>query len=235
MSQIKYNNKTINKLEHNTSEVNKMYYDDNVAYGVDGGSTPTPILPSGYTEVEYIRQNSNYNAYINTDVFLFDNKTNSYIVTTKLASEFHSNLSCATIISAEVPQSPYNGMGYRYKCSTTVNELEFFGGNSNYSASSVDNGDGTRTITFQSTGDTTWTSSAPLSLLCSFSNTSFTIPFRYADVTIYSSIIVKNGVTVRNYVPAKRDSDSKYGLYDLVTNTFYTSPNGNNFIGGNPV
>lgn len=46
MSQIKYNNKTINKLEHNASEVKKMYYNDNVAYGVDGGSTPTPdIVP----------------------------------------------------------------------------------------------------------------------------------------------------------------------------------------------
>ena len=87
-------------------------------YGIYGsGRTScegsTSRLPQGYTEVEYIRQNSNYDAYINTDVFLFDNTTNSYIVTTKLASEFHSNLSCATIISAEVPQSPYNGMGYR--------------------------------------------------------------------------------------------------------------------------
>lgn len=189
-------------------------------------------LPVGYTEVEYIRQNSNYNAYINTGVILFDNTSNTYTVTTKLTSEFHSNLGCATIISAEVPVSPYNGMGYRYKCSSTVDELEFFGGNSNYSSSSVDNGDGTRTVTFQSTGNTSWTSSAPLSLLCSFSDTSFTTPFRYADTTIYSATIVKNGTTVRDFVPAKRDSDDKYGLYDLITDTFYTSPNGNNFIGG---
>ena len=40
MSQIKYNNKTIKKLEHNASEVNKMYYDGDIAYGVDGGSQP---------------------------------------------------------------------------------------------------------------------------------------------------------------------------------------------------
>lgn len=192
-------------------------------------------LPVGYTEVEYIRQNSNYNAYINTGVYLFDSTSNSYTVTTKLTSEFHSNLGCATIISAEVPVSPYNGMGYRYKCSSTVDQLEFFGGNSNYTSSVVDNGDGTRTVTFQSTGNTSWTSSAPLSLLCSFSDTSFTTPFRYSDTTIYSSTIVKNGTTVRDFVPAKRDSDSVYGLYDLITDTFYASPNGNNFIGGNPV
>lgn len=192
-------------------------------------------LPQGYTEVEYIRQNSNYNAYINTGVYLFDNITNSYTVSMKLTSEFHSNLGCATIISAEVPASPYNGLGYRYKCSSTVDQLEFFGGNANYASSVVDNGDGTRTVTFQSTGNTSWTSSAPLSLLCSFSDTSFTTPIRYSDATIYSSTVVKNGVTVRDFVPAKRDSDSVYGLYDLINDVFYTSPNGNNFIGGNPV
>ena len=50
MSQIKYNNKTIKKLEYNASEVNKMYYNDNVAYGVDDGSQP-PL----YNEYEYIK------------------------------------------------------------------------------------------------------------------------------------------------------------------------------------
>ena len=46
MSQIKYNNKTIKKLEYNASEVNKMYYDGDIAYGVDGGSQPPPPTPS---------------------------------------------------------------------------------------------------------------------------------------------------------------------------------------------
>lgn len=50
MSQIKYNNKTIKKLEYNASEVNKMYYDGDIAYGVDGGSQP-PL----YNEYEYIK------------------------------------------------------------------------------------------------------------------------------------------------------------------------------------
>jgi hypothetical protein len=202
---------------------------------VESGSSQCTRLPAGYTELEYIRQNSNYDAYINTGVYLFDNTTNSYTVTTKLTSVFHSNLGCATIISAEVPASPYYGMGYRYNCSSTVDQLEFFGGASNYTSSVVDNGDGTGTVTFQSTGNTSWTSNAPLSLLCSFSDTSFTTPFRYADATIYSATIVKNGIAVRDLVPAKRDSDDKYGLYDVITDTFYTSPNGNNFIGGNPV
>lgn len=208
---------------------------------VESGSQYTVIvevggcgLPQGYTEVEYIR-NSNYNAYINTRVIPFDNRNNTYTITVRLSSQFHSDLSCATIINCEYPVPPYNGLGYRYKCSSTVDELEFFGGNANYNSSVVDNGDGTKTVSFQSTGATTFTNNAPLSLCCAFSETSFTTPNRFADATIYSATIVKNGVTVRDYVPAKRDSDSVYGLYDLITREFYSSPNGNNFIGGNLV
>lgn len=205
---------------------------------IDEEITPSPSrLPSGYTEVEYIRQNSNYNAYINTGVIIFDNTANTYTITTKLASEFHSNIGCATIISCERVNSPYDGLGYRYKCSSTVDQLEFFGGNPNYSSSSVDNGDGTRTITFTSTGNSSFTTDVPLSYMAAFSSTTYgaNASWRHSDSTIYSATVVKNGVTVRDFVPAKRDSDSVYGLYDLITDTFYTSPNGNNFSGGSAV
>lgn len=223
-----------------SSSADKWYKRNNLnqyeEYGVYATSTgSTSRLPSAYTEVEYIR-NSNYNAYINTNVIIFDNTANTYTVTTKLTSEFHSNLGCATIINCEYPRSPYYGFGYRYKCSSTVDQLEFFGGTPNYSASTVENSDGTKTITFQSTATTTYTTNTPLTYFCSFSNdTTYTTPSRFADATIYSATVVKNGVTIRDFVPAKRNSDSVYGLYDLVDNVFYTSPNGNNFSGGSEI
>ena len=189
-------------------------------------------VPQGYTQVEYIKQNSNYNAYINTGVIPFDYTNNSYTISVRLTSTFHSNLPCASIISCEVAEYPYYGLGYRYKCSETVDQLEFFGGYPNYTSSVIDNSDGTKTVMFQSTSNTSWTTNTPLSLLCTFYDISCTIPNRYADATIYSAIIVKNGVTVRDFVPAKRDSDNAVGLYDLITDTFYTSPNGNSFIAG---
>ena len=209
-------------------------------YGVYGNSITTSggtsRLPQGYTEVEYIR-NSNYNAYINTGVIIFDNTTNTYTITTRLTSEFHSNLGCATIISCENPVGIYYGLGYRYKCSSTVDQLEFYGAYPNYSSSVVDNGDGTRTVSLQSTGNTSWTISTPLSYFCSFNSTSYdsNSAYRFSDATIYSSTIIKNNVTIRDFVPAKRNSDSVYGLYDLINDVFYTSPNGNNFSGGQPV
>lgn len=38
---------------------------------------------------------------------------------------------------------------------------------------------------------------------------------------------------VLNYVPSMRKSDSVYGMYDTVSDTFYTSANSYSFIGGN--
>ena len=224
-----------NKADSKWYKLNNLnQYEEYGVYGDSIATSGTSKLPQGYTEVEYIR-NNNYNAYINTSAIIFDNTANTYTITTKLSSEFHSNLGCATIISCESIYSPYYGLGYRYYCASNVDQMQFFGGDANYSSSTVDNGDGTRTITFQSTGNTSWTTDVPLSYFCSFDNAAYTNAYRFADATIYSATVVKNGVTIRDFVPAKRNSDSVYGLYDLINDVFYTSPNGNNFSGGSAV
>ena len=223
-----------------TTYEGKLTVDDGYEYIYSGNSwvnvgevSGSSRLPAGYTEVEYIR-NSNYNAYINTGVIPFDNVSNTYTITTRLTSEFHSNLGCATIINCEELQHPWTGFGYRYKCSSTVDEIEFNGTTSNYTHSVVDNGDETRTVTIQYSSNVGRTTDVPVQFFACWDG-NYTTAYRYADATIYSSTIVKNGVTVRDFVPAMRNSDSKYGLYDLITDTFYTSPNGNDFSGGSPV
>ena len=40
------------------------------------------------------------------------------------------------------------------------------------------------------------------------------------------------GVLVRNFIPAKRNSDNVLGLYDLVNNVFYTNAGSGTFIAG---
>lgn len=42
-----------------------------------------------------------------------------------------------------------------------------------------------------------------------------------AHVDIYSLKIIKDGETVLEFVPCKRDNDQKNGFYDIVGNTFY--------------
>ena len=49
---------------------------------------------------------------------------------------------------------------------------------------------------------------------------------------IYSCKIWDNGTLIRNYIPCKRNSDNKIGMYDIVNDTFSSSANNYNFIAG---
>lgn len=49
---------------------------------------------------------------------------------------------------------------------------------------------------------------------------------------LYSCKIYKDTTLVRDFIPAKRISDGKYGLWDKVNYKFYTDINGNNFTAG---
>ena len=51
---------------------------------------------------------------------------------------------------------------------------------------------------------------------------------------IYSCQIYDNGILVRDFVPAKRDSDGTIGLYDSVNNTFYGNAGSGSFTAGLP-
>lgn len=44
--------------------------------------------------------------------------------------------------------------------------------------------------------------------------------------------MTKNGVLVRNFIPMKRISDNEIGMYDLVTNTFFTNQGSGEFLSG---
>lgn len=49
---------------------------------------------------------------------------------------------------------------------------------------------------------------------------------------IYSSKIRNRSTMIRNFIPAKRDTDSVLGLYDLVNGVFYTNGGDGEFIAG---
>lgn len=51
----------------------------------------------------------------------------------------------------------------------------------------------------------------------------------------YGCIIYESGVLVKNYIPVKRNSDNKPGLYELVNNQFCTDPNNIDFVAGNVI
>jgi hypothetical protein len=50
--------------------------------------------------------------------------------------------------------------------------------------------------------------------------------------SIYYFKIYDNGTLVRDMVPARRNSDGVLGMYDTVTNTFFTNAGTGEFIAG---
>ena len=76
----------------------------------------------------------------------------------------------------------------------------------------------------------------PILLLCSamYNTSSSTITNldNYAKFKIYYYKIYDNDTLVRDFVPAKRISDDKCGLWDKVNLKFYTDENGGNFTAG---
>lgn len=56
--------------------------------------------------------------------------------------------------------------------------------------------------------------------------------YNKASMKLYSCKMYDNGTLVRDFIPAKRISDGKCGLWDKVNFKFYTDESGGNFIAG---
>ena len=211
----------------------KLTIDDGYEYEWNGSSwvnvgevSGSSRVPDGYTEVEYIENTGT--SYINTGVYLYDTTTTSYEIETKISSSWH-NSEFEYLIATEGTSSPYNGVELRWNTHyQSGNELQCESVPKNAVYSNIDNGDGTSAVTITCSA-TQATNNVPLSLFCGIWTSG---PWRNGKGKFYSFKITKNNTLVGDLVPAKRDSDDKYGMYDLVTNAFYLSPNNVNFSGG---
>lgn len=189
----------------------------------------TSILPDGYTEVEYIENQSQ--AYINTGVYLYSTVTNSYTISGKVYPVFTSGGGDnQTFINAEGVTSPYYGMVYRLGSSAGIFKFDTNpSGNATLSSETL--GDGSIQFTITSTA-TNCTNTIPLGLFCSWQNATPS-PYRYCKGKMYRLQITLNDTLTRDLIPCTRDSDSKVGMYDIVNDVFYTTGNSSyNFVAG---
>ena len=197
------------------------------------------ILPDGYTAVEYI-QNSG-TSYINTDYYpnqdtriIAEMQVVTYNSFGRLLGAGNHNtantISCDYVDNGntfEISWGGYTGWT-QYSMTSNYNKHTYdWNKNSFYI-------DGTL---LDSKTYTAFTCSYKLGIfnVLESGNVPTSNTGRYFYGKLYSFKIYDNDTLVRDFVPAKRDSDSKYGLYDIVNDVFYISPNSNNFIGGNPV
>ena len=194
----------------------------------DGSKATPTVLPSGYTELEYIE--SSGTQYINTG-FNPDNNTRLVVdfetLTAQTDKHFFgsrvamSSTSFCFIDAAEGDfrddyarlqhtfSSSINEVG-RYTLDKNKNVTSFAGSSHSHSYSSF---------------------SIPYPIyLCALDTGGRTTTF--SSMRIYSCDIYDNGARARGFIPVKRDSDGAVGLYDEVGGEFYGNDGTGSFTAG---
>lgn len=201
-------------------------------------------LPSEYQEVEYIE--SNGGQHINTGVNVRDYDQNLYI---ELVAHIMSNTGCQGL--------SYRMAGGRFwfslpEMDTSVVYLQCGAGN----WATLPNRHSKETYKINSkTGECRVGANNVVINPTSFVADAGTLADRgtlylfashdwgYNDTANYMnerlySLVIKNATTdalIRDFVPCYRKSDNEAGLYDLVTNTFYTNAGSGSFLVGGDV
>ncbi len=193
-------------------------------------------LPSGYTQLAFLE--SSGTQYIDTGVVF--GKTNGFSVTSQSVAPVSNQIVCGSRVDSGDT-----------RCMVGVNYLNnknfvYVGWNEVKTSGWVDDYDmGTTVVNFLNSGtyDCRRRLSGSLGTLASQ-----TSPFYLfgAKTTSLGSIIygkcrirevqISAGTNViRHFIPARRDSDSELGMYDLVNDVFYVNQGTGAFIGGDPV
>ena len=193
---------------------------------------PNSKLPTAYSQLEYIE--STGTQYIDTGVSGGENaayeiKFNPLTMFRNYETYFGGDR------TPPVPKIIYEGGGVEMQA-RNGNHVEVKSVVAMNSISTIQYGaDATAICNGVSFTSDAWTAGAGWGILpfcIARSNEEKTL---YATMRLYHCKMWTDGELVRDFIPAQRDSDSKIGLYDSVSKTFFTDANGGNFTGGNPV
>ena len=218
----------------------KLTVDDGYEYEWNGSSwvnvgevSGSSRVPIGYTEVEYVQNTST--AYINTN-FKPNQDTRMMLTAQTVTSTSYARfLGCGGYDKVNAIQFDYESgsLGTLHVSWGTV------AGWTNYSSCigdfNVHTYDWNKNSFYRDDtliGSVTYANfqcTENLYVLCNSFNS---VPENFLLGKLYSFKLYDNNTLIRDLVPAKRDSDDKYGMYDIVNDVFYVSPNNVNFIGG---
>ena len=191
-------------------------------------------LPSGYEELEYIENNGT--AYIETDYYPTNN--------TRVVGDFQANV--ITNNPRMFGAGAYNSLGFIVNIENTrpIKYYYKYGQSSSWLTTNVQANTNRRTIdlnknnlyidgTLVSTAsESTFTLTSHLGIFNSPNSTAFSANEAFKGKCYYLEVY-EDGVLVRRFLPCKRLSDNKIGMYDLRNNVFYGSANSSTFTGGN--
>ena len=193
-----------------------------------------PVLPSGYTELEYIEGTGtqyirlDFTPDSDTRVVLDHQLTDTQSTHAVLGSRTTSNKSdkyCVYIVSGQIRTDYGSDVYPAFTASAARIVLDKDGRVTKY---------GTQT---QTATAATFTCPRPMALF-SVQNVSGSSVFddqvdnRPVKMRLYSCRIYDGDTLARDLVPARRKSDSAVGLYDTVTDTFYGNAGTGSFTAG---
>lgn len=233
-----------------TNEISDIFIGSTHAKKAYLGTTPiweyssgdTGRLPSGYKELEYIESTSTGKQYIDLDIKLYETLNTWYDIATKFIvnGPGYDNLQ-PTLFGCQTTSKPWPGTFIRMNSIDANNVIgRYIGG------SSKDNTLGNKNAILElpvrtapdknvhNLNNSNQTHRWGTSLFCTFNSEDKTSVNRYINARLYYFKLFVEGTLVRDMVPCK-DPNNVVGLYDLVNNTFYSSPNGAAFVAGNEI
>ena len=195
-------------------------------------------LPSGYTELEYIASTSSGGQYIDLNIKLYETLNKWYDIAIKfnIIGGGLNNNGNAAIFACQDPANPWPGTFIRRSGTSSDIVGRYIGGTAkDNTLGQVNNIIELPTQTPPNKNVTNLSNSGKThsygtSLFCVFSDLNNTADL-FTEAKLYYFKLFVEGTLVRDMVPCK-DPNNVVGLYDLVNNTFYSSPNGAAFTAG---
>ena len=208
---------------YNASSDNADGYSQ-VTVDVPGGSR----LPTGYSELEYISTDGN--VYINTGI----NLASTDVIESEFKNAFSSSsgygalygiyaLGESSALYANGTYYGYDGANSQISTGITID--------TNWHKSIHDFVNGTLQLDNTTVSFTpfTFTNSVPCGLCARYSNNNYGY---YWKGSVKAFKVKRNSVLICDFVPAIRNSDNVVGMYDLVSNTFFTGTGSGTFSAG---
>ena len=193
--------------------------------------SPTPTLPEGYTELEYIQ--SSGTQYISTGLSISPNAKLSMIV-----SHYEWQM-WTSFFGARVSSSSTSPLQFAFGSTANTNELrvDYFGDNSAFTAEDIEQlteivQDGNQFSGFDITLTLNESIAEPIyqPLILFGLNNAGTIS-NLSKFRMYRCQIYDYGDLIRNYIPCENPS-GEVGLYDTVTAEFYRNSGTGEFAAG---
>lgn len=138
------------------------------------------------------------------------------------ARQSSNNAAFATWLSSNTTYPQYGNVSYNTKPISITNNTRLI-----YKLDKGKASCGDKSVSFT---QSSFSSNCNLTLFAI--NTKDAIDSRRVSGKLYSCKVYDNGALIRDFIPAKRTSDSKCGLWDKINYKFYTDESGGNFTAG---